>query len=232
MDARRDIAIKRRIVEAVWAAWADGESVVSARELARCADCNVAIIYRHFEGVDQLAALASMSILGDYAADLRKLFVDADKPLEAYMEVAHLFNVHAFKNPQAYLLLFDNRFATDYRDMFEEFRTLFPEAVLEEDASYYPIAEASDLHARDRMLLGRAAELGLISPADVLPISVANTIIEKGMLQRHLAAGDPSLYEAHVRATTYMQARTLVGYGVPPSRLAKFVRGDYPDSVS
>ena len=84
------------------------------------------------------------------------------------------------------------------------------------------IVEASDLHARDRMLLGRAAKLGLISPADVLPISVANTIIEKGVLQRHLAAGDPSLYEAHVRATTYMQARTLVGYGVPPSRLAKF----------
>ncbi len=219
-----DLNIQRRFIEAVWKIWeTEGTEAVTTRKIAKLTGYNVSTIYLYFDNLDQIIFYASIHFLQEYAVDLPIKTHGIKDPALLYMKVCECFNQHAFRYPQAYHSIFINKFANEHNDMLERYCEIFPEEIPSNCLPFYPLIEADDLHARDHSLLLEVAKTGEISFEDVICLSIANTLLVKGMLLRYLVGIEPQKYEKAVETTTRMQARTLIGYGVRKEKLAMYL---------
>ena len=100
-------------------------SEITVRDLARENGCSAAALYRHFESLEYLIAVASVRFLDEYMRQYASL-LDSDRDLlEIYIEGWELFNHYAFARPDIYYRLFwgtDNGvFGAAFQDYFELF---------------------------------------------------------------------------------------------------------------
>lgn len=158
-------------------------SELTVRDLARENGCSAAALYRHFESLDYLIAVASVRFLDEYMRQYANL-LDSDRDLmEIYIAGWELFNHYAFDRPDIYYRLFwgtDNGvFGAAFQDYFE----LFPFKGSEKyTAYYYTLLFNENMQERDFIVLRRLENAKRISSRNALFCSYTNPLISKGLI--------------------------------------------------
>lgn len=158
-------------------------SEISVRKLAEENGCSVAALYKHFESLDYLIAVASIRFLDEYMVEYGKLMDMEKDPLSIYMEGWELFNHYAFQRPDIYYRLFWGDGNSIFENAFQDYFELFPVVGSEKyTAYYYTLLFDEDMQSRDFVVLRRIANMNLITDEDAYYYSWTNPLIVKGLL--------------------------------------------------
>ncbi len=158
-------------------------SEISVRKLAEENGCSVAALYKHFESLDYLIAVASIRFLDEYMVEYGKLMDMEKDPLSIYIEGWELFNHYAFQRPDIYYRLFWGDGNSIFENAFQDYFELFPVAGPEKYAAYYyTLLFDEDMQNRDFVVLRRIVNMDLITDEDAYYYSWTNPLIVKGLL--------------------------------------------------
>ncbi|HBB60499.1 MAG TPA: hypothetical protein DCZ61_01740 [Lachnospiraceae bacterium] len=158
-------------------------SSITVREITKEAGISAAALYRHFDSLEYLIAVASVRFLDEYMKKYAVL-LDCDKNfLDIYLEGWELFNHYAFERPDIYYRLFwgieNNVFGAAFQDYFE----LFPFSGSEKHtAHYYILLFNENMRERDRMTLRKLVNDHIITDDEADFFSYTNTLIVEGLL--------------------------------------------------
>jgi AcrR family transcriptional regulator len=108
--ARERAARRRLIVDtARQLAEAEGWEAVTTRRLSTEIEYSQPVLYKHFSGMDQVAAAVAIDGFGELARLLRTVRADAETPNEALTRIAHGYLDFARDNPAVYDAMFTAR---------------------------------------------------------------------------------------------------------------------------
>lgn len=185
-------------------------SEITVRDLARENGCSAAALYRHFESLEYLIAVASVRFLDEYMRQYAAL-LDSDKDfLDIYIEGWELFDHYAFERPDIYYRLFwgtDNGvFGAAFQDYFE----LFPFRGSEKyTAQYYILLFNENMQERDLMVLRQLEHMGGISGEDALFCSHTNPLIARGLIERAMDLDEQARKEQELLCNRLIRQNTL-----------------------
>lgn len=127
----RERAARRRLIvtTARKVAEADGWDAVTTRRLSTEIEYSQPVLYKHFAGMEQIAAAVALDGFGELADVIRAARSDAGSDSEALRRIAHAYFDFARDNPAVYDAMFNRattlRFAAD--DTPAELTTAFAE---------------------------------------------------------------------------------------------------------
>jgi AcrR family transcriptional regulator len=101
-DARRRLIIgtARKLAEA------EGWDAVTTRRLSTAIEYSQPVLYKHFSGMDQIAAAVAIDGFGELADQLRAARAGAETPHRSLTSVAHAYLDFARENPALYDAMF------------------------------------------------------------------------------------------------------------------------------
>ena len=110
--ARERAARRRLIVDtARQLAEAEGWNAVTTRRLSTEIEYSQPVLYKHFSGMEQIAAAVAVDGFGELARLVRAARADAEKPDDALTRTAHAYLDFARDNPAVYDAMFTGRTA-------------------------------------------------------------------------------------------------------------------------
>lgn len=198
---------KRQLVDLVYNMLLERDaSTITAREVAVAHGCSAAAIYRHFESLEALIAVASVRFLHSYMEEYSAL-MDSDKPyLNMYMDGWELFDRYAFERPDLYYRLFWAKESYDLGDAVQEYYELFPfEASWKSAAYFYNVMFNSDMVERDYLMLHRAVNLNLITDEEARYFCRSNMLIARGSIYDAMAASEEERQELGEMCTSLIR---------------------------
>lgn len=160
---------------------------ITARAIAKEAGCTATVIYKHFENLNYLLTLASLSELEKYNKD--NMWVDRtiSNPILSNELSWEVFLRHAFRNVPIYVNLFWGEGAKYFEEAAIEYFQLFPDQWKNENAAiFYTAYFNSNISERDYILLRLAAHQGYISMEDARYLSEINAKIAHASLLEHM----------------------------------------------
>ncbi|POP32963.1 TetR/AcrR family transcriptional regulator [Lactonifactor longoviformis] len=159
-------------------------SEISVRKLAKENGCSVAALYKHFDSLEYLIAVASVRFLDEYMVNYGKLLDSGKNLLEIYIEGWELFDHYAFQRPDVYYRLFWGARNSVFGNAVQDYFELFPISGSEEyTAHYFTLLFDGDMRKRDFIILRRIENMKLISDEEAEYFSWTNPLIVKGMLE-------------------------------------------------
>lgn len=171
-------------------------SEISVRQLAKENGCSVAALYKHFESLDYLIAVASVRFLDEYMVEYGKLLDTGKNLLDIYIEGWELFNRYAFRRPDIYYRLFWGARNSVFENAVQDYFELFPITGSEKyTAHYFTLLFNDDMRNRDFIILRRIENMKLISDEEAFYFSWTNTLIVKGMLESAMKEEDDKCKE-------------------------------------
>ena len=175
---------KRFIISAYHKLLEQDSSEISVRKLAKENDCSVAALYKHFESLDYLLAVASVRFLDPYMVEYGKLLDSGENLLKIYIEGWELFNRYAFQRPDVYYRLFWGARNSVFENAVQDYFELFPITGSEKyTAHYFTLLFNDDMRNRDFIILRRIENMKLISDEEAEYFSWTNPLIVKGLLE-------------------------------------------------
>ncbi len=160
-----------------------GVDGISAREIAKRMGRTAPAVYRHFESMEYLIAVASVRFLKPYYDDMNDIAQNDPNPIILDTLAWEIFAFYAFNNVQIFEILFmgdagmANRAVTKYYE-------LFPDEIGTVKNYMHPAASSAELHKRDALILGMAAEQGIIKQEAVDYLVDIDVFVFYGMLYR------------------------------------------------
>jgi AcrR family transcriptional regulator len=109
----RERASRRRLIvdTARQLAEAEGWNAVTTRRLSTEIEYSQPVLYKHFSGMDQIAAAVAVDGFGELARLVHAARADAEKPDDALTRTAHAYLDFARDNPAVYDAMFIGRTA-------------------------------------------------------------------------------------------------------------------------
>lgn len=183
---------KRLFVEATYTILKEeGPEGVKIRRLAKELNCTSTVIYRYFDSLDHLIALASIRFLNEYIIDFRNMVSDPQILTDPYglnLRMWDCLGHHAFKNIPIYENLFFGQYQHSLGEVIFEYYQLFLDDSKQDFDGYsVSILFNDDLFQRDYVLLRRAAALGTITIQEAESLSQIETYIFHGVLLKYKA---------------------------------------------
>ena len=186
--------MKKRFVDVTYRILTEeGPEAVKIRRLARECGCTSTVIYRHFDNLSHLVALASIRIPNEYIRDFRNLTQDQELAADPYRLNLRMWDClaeHAFRsmrNMKIYEELFYGQYRNSLGDLIYEYYQLFFETEnFEFDGYATRILFNDDMVQRDLVLLRRAAALGILSPGDAEILSRTESLVFHGLLLKYM----------------------------------------------
>ena len=175
---------KRRMVQLAYEKLSQARADnLSARSLAKTGGFSPAALYRYFDSMENLIAVASIKFMKEYINDYGKL-MDSDYGFpEVYLEGWKLFNSYAFADPDIYYGLFWGEYQGSYCNAMEEYYELFPVAGSKKyPARFLTLFSSGNIYERDLQVLRQACGKKLMSEAEAVYLSRSNPLIVKGIL--------------------------------------------------
>lgn len=175
---------KRKYVEAAYELLVrDGLEGVSIRKVAEEVGCSSAALYRHFPDIEKLIAVASIRFLHDYIEDARFLSKVDLNPLELNLQLWECLAYYSFRNADVYEnLFFGDESGQFYREAIDEYYGLYPEELFGLKDFMLDMFTNATIDERDGILLGRAAELGMLSHESAEYLCKVDSYLYRGML--------------------------------------------------
>lgn len=155
---------------------------ITIRDIAEAADCTSAVIYRHFDNLEHLLLVSSIKFLEDYIVELQDVSNQTLDPIETELTMWHVFAKYAFKNVDAFLLMFWGSNKEKLGDMIYEYYQMFPDNWKHLNGLYTVVFFSNDLKERNRVILSRAAAAGYLKSEDVPLLSNLQCDFMYGML--------------------------------------------------
>lgn len=167
----------------------EGPEEIKIRRLAKEMDCTSPVVYRYFDNLDHLIALASVRLLNSYIIDFRNMFNDPRIQSDPYALNLYMWERlarHAFRHAPIYENLFFGRYSQDLGDVIYEYYELFLDTARHDFDGYsVSILFNGNIYQRDEVLLRRAATVGSILPEDVSTLSQLECHIFRGLLLKY-----------------------------------------------
>ncbi|MCI2132505.1 MAG: TetR/AcrR family transcriptional regulator [Eubacterium sp.] len=182
----------------------EGAENVKIRRVAEEMHCTSTVIYRYFENVQHLIALASIKFLGGYLAEFQKLTSDPElirHPYQLNLKLWDCLAKHAFKD----IVIYENLFFGEYSDslgeiIFEYYQLFLNEEEQKFDGYATSILFNDDIVQRDLVLLRRAAAVGVIDMKDSEAISNIEAFVFHGVLLKYKSRDhEPGIAEKSYR---------------------------------
>ncbi len=161
-----------------------GVEGISAREIAKRLKRTAPAVYRHFESIDHLIAVASVRFLKPYYDDMNDIAQNDPNPIILDTLAWECFAYYAFNNAAIFEILFmrDSGMASKAVKKYYE---LFPDEIGVIKDYIRTAASIADLPKRDAMVLNLAAEQGIIEQNAVDYLVDIDIYVFYGMLYRY-----------------------------------------------
>lgn len=175
---------KRKYIEAAYELLVrDGLEGVSIRKVADELGCSSAALYRHFPDIDKLVAVASIRFLREYIEDASVLSKVELNPLELNLQLWECLAYYSFRNADVYENLFFSNGSTElYASAAREYFEEFPEDIGGLKDFMYEMFTNTTIAERDRILLNRAVETGMLSEKSAEYLIKTDTLLYRGVL--------------------------------------------------
>lgn len=179
-----------------------GAENIRVRDLAKRVGCSPAALYKHFESLDYLLALASVRFLQPYIEELEENLKNADDIIEAQINAWRLFNKYAFMHPYIFLNLFWGTMRNELESILQEYLKMYPVFVEGSNtAMFYCSIFSGCIEDRDYIWFRRAAAEGRLSYDDAEYVSQINCLIARGLLSEYI--NSPKDSEAYQKAVAH-----------------------------
>lgn len=161
-----------------------GVEGISAREIAKRLKRTAPAVYRHFESMDYLIAVAAVRFLKPYYDDMNDIAQNDPNPIILDTLAWECFAYYAFNNASIFEILFlgDSGMANKAVERYYE---LFPDEIGVIKNYMHPAASTADLPKRDALILSMAAEQGIIEQRAVDYLVDIDIFVFYGMLYRY-----------------------------------------------
>lgn len=175
---------KRQLIDLTWKMLCDRDAAsVSVRDIARSKGCSAAAIYRHFESLEYLIAVASVRFLDEYMLQYARLMEEDLPLLENYVRGWELFDQYAFARPDVYYRLFWGQDSVLFSRTLREYLELFPVDGSERYLStFYRLMLTPDMYERDMLTLRQPVQMRLLTEEDAQYFARTNPLIVRGLL--------------------------------------------------
>ncbi|MDO5411789.1 MAG: TetR/AcrR family transcriptional regulator [Lachnospiraceae bacterium] len=182
---------KRLFVEATYKILKEeGPEGIKIRRLAKELNCTSTVIYRYFDNLDHLIALASIRFFNEYIIDFRNMVSDPQILTDPYglnLRMWDCLAEHACKNIPIYENLFFGKYQHSLGEVIFEYYQLFLDDSKQDFDGYsVSILFNDDLFQRDFVLLRRAAALGTITIQEAASLSQIECHIFRGVLLKYI----------------------------------------------
>ena len=131
----------------------EGVESISIRNVASRAGYSSATLYLYFEDISQLIALASVSHLRDYIAEITVRMDTFDDPKEMYLYTWDAFCRHSFANASVFMTLFFGEYGAAVDDTVKKYYSVFPGELEQISSKALSMLMAGDLHKRNLSIL-------------------------------------------------------------------------------
>lgn len=175
---------KRKYIEAAFNLLErDGLEGVSIRKVADEVGCSSAALYRHFPDISKLVAVASIRFLRDYIEDAAVLSKVDLNPLELNLQLWECLAYYSFRNAAVYEnMFFGPNVSEIYSDAAHDYFEEYPEDISGLKDFMYEMFMNATIEDRDRILLDRAVELGMLSPESADYLIKVDSLLFRGVL--------------------------------------------------
>ncbi len=177
---RRYVQITSRILES------EGIGGISIRRIAREAGCTSAVLYKHFDNLEHLIAVASVHFLEPYIVEFRRVVMRKDiTSIQIDLHLWKYFIREAFQNKPYYELMFFSKNKDMLEDYIYEYYSLFPAAEKDFDGFGAVIIFSNNLAEREYIRLRRAAHEGLMTMDNARLLSQLATAVFSGLFTQY-----------------------------------------------
>ena len=177
---------KKLIIETYKIIRDHGLEGVTAREVAKNSGVSATMIYKHFDNINYLIAIASLYCISDYLDDLVKIANLYQDPIDMDLAGWKSFCTFAFRNPPLYANLFWGPCVNDMEDICLEYFRLFPhEFIVRQNGFLINSLFTGDINRRDFIWMRRGANVGRLTYDDAVYLSRTNCLIVYAMLMEH-----------------------------------------------
>lgn len=168
----------------------EGTEGVKIRRIGKEMNCTSTVVYRYFDNVDHLIALASIRFLNDYINDFKNMVNDPrifTDPYSLNLEMWECLADYAFQN----IPIYENLFFGSCRDslsevMFEYYQLFLDEYRQDFDGYSTSILFTGDIFQRDYVLLRRAVAIGRLTDKEALTLSRVECHVFHGVLLKYM----------------------------------------------
>lgn len=168
----------------------EGPEGVKIRRIAADMKCTSTVIYRYFEDLDYLVALASIRYFNEYIEDFKNMVSDPQLYTDPYglnLKMWESLAGHAFKHIPLYESLFFGKYKDSLGEViFEYYQMFMDDSGKNFDGYSCSILFNDDIYQRDLVLLRRAATLGIITADDAESLSQIECHIFHGILLKYM----------------------------------------------
>lgn len=178
------------------------DDTLTVRALAAENGYSVAALYKHFESLEQLLAVASIKFIGEYLDKYARLLDGSKSPMQVYAEGWEIFIDCAFERPDIFYRLFWELDPEELEHAFIDFYRAFPPADPHLNAIQFSVLITNDdMWERDRKLLNQLVMRGEMDAESVRFLSMSSELIASGLLRRAIGASDSKIGELKRRCS-------------------------------
>ena len=167
----------------------EGPEGVKIRRVASEMKCTSTVIYRYFDNLEHLIALASVRFFKNYIFEFKNMVNDPQILTDPYglnLKMWDCLAGYAFQNIPIYENLFFGKYQHSLGEIIFEYYQLLPDDFKQEFDGYsVSILFNTDLFQRDFVLLRKAAALGAISTQDAEALSQIESYVFRGILLKY-----------------------------------------------
>lgn len=130
-----------------------GMDGISIRSVASKAGYSSATLYLYFDDINQLVALASISYLREYAADLARDLDKIEDTKEAYLFTWKTFCRYSFANPTIFKALFFGEYGASLDETVKKYYLVFPDELEQISPRALTMLMVGNLYERNMNIL-------------------------------------------------------------------------------
>lgn len=140
----------------------EGIQNIKIRRIASEIGCTSTVIYKHFDDLDHLLALASIRSLKEYIVDYMLIASERVGTIDIHACLWRRFAEYAFEDIEMFELLFIGKYKEHLEELIFEYFALFRDEFSNIDAYEAVILFSNDIFEREFILVRRDANNGFI----------------------------------------------------------------------
>lgn len=167
----KNLSRKDYIVKAWEIIAKEGYEAVSIRRLSKELGCSTTTMYRHFKNLDELLFFTHLSSLNTYIANIIIAAPSWKTAWDMHFGIWELYSDQAFRNPEAFDLIFYQNYDKDVDASLKEYYEMFPEDLLNVPPVIKRMLQIPGFYERDYSMLQNLIDLGELSEATAKKIN-------------------------------------------------------------
>lgn len=159
----KDLSRKDYVMKANEIIAKEGVGAISIRRIAKELGCSSASMYRYFENLDELLFYAQLDALTGYILDLSEREKNWEDIWDMHFGIWRSYALEAFKNPQAFELIFYRNINKDLGEALKEYYEMFPSAIVLVSPYLKEMLEIPGYYERDYHICQKIVKEGKIT---------------------------------------------------------------------